>query len=186
MPDQSYDFGRIERVQADAVGVPGQRRFRLRARDERQFALIWVEREQIQALGLALEQLLTQVQLQRHERPVKADPGGPLDDFVGSPAVEFTAGRIGLGYDEERDLAVLELTDIEQNLADEESQPASPETVTLVIRFGRAQAAALRDQCQATLQAGRPRCPLCGAPMAADGSHFCIRANGHAHRSGEG
>jgi uncharacterized repeat protein (TIGR03847 family) len=186
MAEGSYDFGSVERVQADAVGVPGQRRFRLRARTDVEYALVWVEREQIQALGLALEQLLTQVQLQRRDRPVEGDPGGPLDDFPMAPTVEFTAGRMGLGYDGERDLAVLELVDIEQNLADEEDEEenaeeaASPETATLVIRFTRAQAVALREQCERTLSAGRPRCHLCGAPMEADGSHFCIRANGHA------
>jgi uncharacterized repeat protein (TIGR03847 family) len=182
MAERSYEFGRVDLVQADAIGVPGQRRFRLRARAGGQYALVWVEREQIQALGLALEQLLTQVQVQYHQRPVKADPGGPLDDFPMTPTVEFTAGRIGLGYDSEHDLAVLELTDIEQNLADqEEAAERAAEAVTLVIRFSRGQAAALRDQCEATLAAGRPRCHLCGAPMAPDGSHFCIRANGHAH-----
>jgi uncharacterized repeat protein (TIGR03847 family) len=184
MADQTNDIGSADRVQADAVGVPGQRRFRLRARAADAFALVWLEREQIQALGLAIEQLLTQVQVQRRERPAPADPGGPLDDFPPQPTLEFTAGRIGLGYDGERDLAVLELVDIEQNLEDDEENQEDdaekrPEPATLVVRFTRPQAAALRDQCEATLQAGRPRCPLCGAPMAADGEHFCIRRNGH-------
>jgi uncharacterized repeat protein (TIGR03847 family) len=184
MADQTNDLGSADRVQADAVGVPGQRRFRLRARSADGFALVWLEREQMQALGLALEQLLAQVQLQRRERPVQGDPGGPLDDFPPQPTLEFTAGRIGLGYDGERDLAVLELLDIERNLEDEEEESQAeegrrPETATLVVRFTRPKAAALREQCEATLQAGRPRCPLCGAPMAADGEHFCIRRNGH-------
>lgn len=182
MAERSYEFGRVDLVQADAIGVPGQRRFRLRARTGGQYALVWVEREQIQALGLALEQLLTQVQVQYRQRPVQPDPGGPLDDFPMTPTIEFTAGRMGLGYDSEHDLAVLELTDIERNLADqEETEEHAVEPVTLVIRFSRGQAAALRDQCEATLAAGRPRCHLCGAPMGPDGSHFCIRANGHVH-----
>jgi uncharacterized repeat protein (TIGR03847 family) len=152
-----------------------------------------VEREQIQALALAVEQILTQVQLQRRERPVPPDAGAPLGDFPLSPAFEFTAGRIGIGYDEESDLAVLEMTDIQANLDDDESEtgddrPASDDDediITLVVRFTRSQAAALREQCEGTLMAGRPRCPLCGAPMGADGVHFCVRANGHAHSTQE-
>lgn len=183
MADGTQDYGRVERVQADAVGVPGQRRFRLRARTATEYALLWVEREQTQALAAALEQLLAQAQLRRRERAPTADPGGPVDDFPAIPTLEFTVGRIALGYDEERDLAVLELTDIERNLADEATgRAAESEEVTLVVRFSRPQALALRDQCEATLAAGRPRCPLCGAPMGRDGEHFCIRANGHAHQ----
>jgi uncharacterized repeat protein (TIGR03847 family) len=182
MADGTNDFSVVDRVEADAVGVPGQRRFRLRARTADQFAQLWVEREQTQALGLALEQLLAQVQVRRQERPVAADAGGPLNDFPPTPTVEFTVGRLGIGYDDERDLIVLQVTDIEQIAAGEEDEePAErPDMPTLVIRFTRAQAAALREQCEATLAAGRPRCPLCGAPMGAEGQHFCIRANGHA------
>lgn len=195
MAERAEDFGPVDLVQADAVGVPGNRRFRLRARAGADFALIWVEREQVQALALALEQLLAQVQLQRQERPVAADAGHILDDFPPSPRLEFTAGRMGLGYDEERDLAVLELTDIQANLDDDDDEeealpglPApddTPDVLTLTLRFRRGQAAALKEQCETTLKAGRPRCPLCGAPMAADGSHFCIRANGHAPTSSQ-
>lgn len=184
MAERNYDFGQVVRVHADAVGVPGSRRFRLRARTAVEFAIVWVEREQIQALALALEQLLAQVQVQRRERRPAADPGGVPDDFPPSALVEFTAGRIGLGYDEENDLAVLELTDIEANLEEEEGRDA-PEAATLVVRFTRPQAVALKEQCEATLNAGRPRCPLCGAPMASDGGHFCVRANGHAKSSQE-
>lgn len=185
------DFGLVDRVQADAVGVPGQRRFRLRARRGAEFALLWVEREQVQALGIALEQLLAQVQVQRRERPVTADPGAAQDDFPPTPTVEFTVGRIGLGYDEEHDLVVLELTDIEQNLAEEpgDEPEQSSADASLALRFNRQQAVTLKEQCEATLSAGRPRCPLCGAPMGPEGAHFCIRANGHnrgAMQSGQG
>ena len=192
MAERTEDLGRVDLVQADAVGVPGSRRFRLRARTGTDWALIWVEREQVQALALAIEQLLTQVQLQRREKAAVADTGGPLDNFPLSPRLEFTAGRMGLGYDEEHDLAVLELTDIESNLEDDDTEAEDDDEpkrdapdverdgLTLVIRFTRAQAAALKEHCETTLQAGRPRCPLCGAPMGADGAHFCVRANGHA------
>jgi uncharacterized repeat protein (TIGR03847 family) len=192
MAERAEDFGPVDLVQADAVGVPGSRRFRLRARAGADFALIWVEREQIQALALALEQLLAQVQLQRQERPVAADAGAILDDFPPTPRFEFTAGQMGLGYDEDGDLAVLELKDIQANLEDDDDEEArpepappddSPDVLTLTLRFRRAQAAALKEQCETTLKAGRPRCHLCGAPMAPDGSHFCIRANGHAPSS---
>ncbi len=188
MAEGAEDFGLVERVQADAVGVPGQRRFRLRARTATDYAQLWVEREQTQALSLALEQLLAQIQMQRSEGKVASDPGASLDDFPPTPTVEFTVGRLGIGYDEDSDLIILQLSNIEQAAEGEEdaepepsslsSQPGVPDVLT--IRFNRPQAVALKEQCDQTLAAGRPRCPLCGAPMGPDGEHFCVRRNGHA------
>jgi uncharacterized repeat protein (TIGR03847 family) len=196
MAARTLDLGPVSLIQADAVGVPGQRRFRLRVRNATDFALLWVEREQTQALALALEQVLAQLQMRRRQRDLKADPGGPLDNFPPTPTIELTVGRMGIGHDEESDLVVLELTDIEQALVDDDDdddddQPTPPDDITrtppneeervatLIARFTRAQALALKEQCEQTLLAGRPRCPLCGAPMGADGAHMCIRANGH-------
>lgn len=188
MAEGEQDFGVVERVTADAVGAPGQRRFRLQARTATTYAVLWVEREQTQALNLALEQLLAQVQMQRREGAVAADPGGPPDDYPPTPTIEFTVGRLGIGYDEDRDLIILQLTNIDAATKEDDAveeapvpsgEPAAPEA--LIIRFTRAQAAALKEQCEATLSAGRPRCPLCGAPMGADGEHFCVRRNGHQH-----
>jgi uncharacterized repeat protein (TIGR03847 family) len=182
MAGDTIDFGVVERVQIDAVGVPGQRRFRLRARTATRSAQLWIEREQAQAIGQALEQLLAQIQTQRGEPATVADAGGPLDDFPMTPTVEFTVGRLGIGHDDDHDLVVLQISNIEQSVEPESDLPSTePAAVVaaLVVRFTRPQAAAVRAQVEATLSAGRPRCPLCGVPMGANGEHLCIRANGH-------
>lgn len=183
MAQEARDLGHVERITADAVGVPGARRFRLRARTATDYAQLWVEREQTQGLMVAIERLLAQVQVRRRGSAIPPDPDAGVDDYPPTATIEFTVSRIGLGYDEERDLLVLELSDIASNLREEDnpSEPAEDDAVALVVRFTRGQAAALRDQCSTTLAAGRPRCTLCGAPMAADGAHFCIRSNGHRH-----
>lgn len=189
MAGEAVDFGVVERVQVDAVGVPGQRRFRLRARTATESAVLWIEREQAQAIGLAIEQLLAQVQVQSAGARVTPDPGGPLDDFPMTSTLEFTVGRLGIGYDESNDLVVLQLSNIEEAV-EPEADPLGIEpvegVVSLIIRFSRAQAAAVREQVDATLSAGRPRCPLCGTPMGADGEHMCVRRNGHAKGAIEG
>lgn len=185
MAGESVDFGVVERVQVDAVGVPGQRRFRLRARTATESAVLWIEREQAQAIGLAIEQLLAQVQVQTGAQPLPADAGGPLDDFPMTATVEFTVGQLGIGYDDGKDLVVLQLSNIEEAVELEvEPEPLdiepAPSVASLIIRFSRSQAAAVREQVDATLSAGRPRCPLCGVPMGSDGEHMCVRRNGHA------
>ena len=42
---------------------------------------------------------------------------------------------------------------------------------------GQSQVAALSIKIMEVVAAGRPRCPLCGAPM--EGKHVCPAANGH-------
>ena len=45
------DFGLVDAVDADAVGPPGQRHFRLRARTGDQYASLWLEKEQLNEIG---------------------------------------------------------------------------------------------------------------------------------------
>ena len=61
MAGQVYDFDRVHRLDPDAVGVPGQRHFRIVVQNEQNTAFLWLEKEQLQALGLAVDQLLTPV-----------------------------------------------------------------------------------------------------------------------------
>src|SRR5215207_6720 len=53
------EFGPVLRIEADAVGPPGRRAFRLLAVRTDASAWLWVEREQLQALAMLIEQLLT-------------------------------------------------------------------------------------------------------------------------------
>ena len=63
MFDAQYAFGPATRLQAEAIGEPGHRTFRLLVEsDDGRAAALWVEKEQLQALGLAVEQLLAEFQ----------------------------------------------------------------------------------------------------------------------------
>ncbi len=46
-----HDFGRAELVDAEAIGEPGHRRFRLFARSSYGTASLWLERQQMEALS---------------------------------------------------------------------------------------------------------------------------------------
>ena len=50
-----------ERIQVDAVGEPGDRRFRLLSIVNGQTYVVWMEKQQVHALGLALEQMLARL-----------------------------------------------------------------------------------------------------------------------------
>src|SRR6478609_11670539 len=53
--------GDAVRAMVEAIGEPGQRRFRLVALIDGTTCVIWMEKQQLQALGIALEQVLDQL-----------------------------------------------------------------------------------------------------------------------------
>ena len=61
--DAQYVFGPATRLQAQSIGEPGHRTFRLMVESgDGRAAALWVEKEQLQALGLTVEQLLAEFQ----------------------------------------------------------------------------------------------------------------------------
>src|SRR5882757_4390874 len=97
------EFGPVLRIEADAVGPPGRRAFRLLATREGATAWLWVEREQLQALAMLIEQLLTGLPaLDLRASQVQARGAGEAKEgaAVVPPAVEFKVGQLALGYDE--------------------------------------------------------------------------------------
>jgi uncharacterized repeat protein (TIGR03847 family) len=164
------DFGTAEHVKADAVGEPGRRTFRVRVATAVGAACFWMEKEQLQALGMALDQLLAQLRSNKVGRAAPPAPASESGDFPTSFAHEFRVGRLGLGYDEQRDQLVLLVHDQE---ADLEGPP------TLQVRVTRGKASTLSAEITTTVAAGRPRCPLCGAPLGG-GPHACPGSNGRS------
>ncbi len=84
--------------------------------------------------------------------------------------MEFRCGQVGLGYDEEREQFIV----FAYPAGVAEGDPAAW-TGRLTIGQGRA----LSREIDQIVNAGRPKCPLCGLVM--DGPiHICPRTNGHA------
>ena len=55
-----WDFGRAELLEPEAIGEPGQRRFRLRVQSGDKAASLWMEKEQLAALSFGIRQILEQ------------------------------------------------------------------------------------------------------------------------------
>ena len=51
----SKDLGHLNAFGAEAIGQPGQRRFRLFARSKRGAAFFWMEKEQLNHLSLIID-----------------------------------------------------------------------------------------------------------------------------------
>lgn len=171
-----------QRLRVEAIGEPGQRRFRLLAVVEGETTIVWMEKQQLQALGLALEQMLEQLPDRGPELGASGVPG----DFDADTRRQFRAGRMELGYDEPRDRLVIVAHDINDESEEEDAGDlalASPlddddPEASFACRISREQARELSADAAAVVSAGRPRCTMCGRPMG-PGPHVCPQQNGH-------
>ncbi|MCZ2127867.1 MAG: DUF3090 domain-containing protein [Anaerolineales bacterium] len=171
----NIDVDPCDHITADAIGAPGQRVFYLRAYSENRAYTVIIEKAQLLTLAIGVEQFLGE--LSRKYPNLKEADGDYAEDAMRILPPEnplFRAGEIGLGYDQERDLAVVFAKEL--LLEEQDSEEASQ------IRFWvtRDQLRQLARWGQEVSSRGRPICPQCGQPMEAEG-HFCPKKNGHLH-----
>lgn len=171
MAEAQRDLGPLNSLETEAIGEPGQRRFRLRliAHDEVS-ASLWLEKEQVDSLATAIRRVLAQ-----NQRPGE---GGwpnprPLAVFPLAPDIDFQIARLALGYDESNGAFAL------YAVAIDDTDAPHP---TLRAAFSREQARLFAAQAESTVAAGRPLCPLCDTPLVTgkDEPHLCPPSNGHS------
>lgn len=162
-------FGPIIFVGAESVGIPGQRRFRLKAmRDDGHTAMLWLEKEQLAALGDAIETVLRGEGYEHVPRAADERPEEPV--FPLHADIEFRIGQLSMGlYREDHTIIII-------SIPAAGDEPVSSPGISFAI--GYADAYELREQITRVIAAGRPPCPLCGGPIDPTG-HICPRRNGH-------
>jgi uncharacterized repeat protein (TIGR03847 family) len=101
----------VERITAGAMGPPGQRVFYLQGRKGDQLVTLLVEKQQVQLLAASVVEILARVGKETGQGPPEEEMG--LDEPL---VAEWRAGRLSIGYQEERDLLMLEA----EELLDEE------------------------------------------------------------------
>lgn len=165
-----HNFGPVRRLDADAVGQPGKRTFRLLVTSNEGTACLWLEKEELQALGVAIDQLMARLSGQSEWKMygAPADPYQPAEGFPPEAQVEFKVGQLSLGYESDSGMFVLLVHDSD----DDPEGPASFTCLATAIQMR-----ALGRRISSVVAAGRPRCLLCGDPIDDGGRHFCVRAN---------
>jgi uncharacterized repeat protein (TIGR03847 family) len=163
------DFGLADFADAEAIGEPGQRTFRVRARAGTHHAALWMEKEQLAALGRAISRLLAERSKERASSPPSRVSVGV---FPERPDIELHVVRLGLDFEEEDEHVVV--------LADDREALEQGDTPAFRMEISREHARALVTQIAEAVAAGRPLCPLCGRPLEGDGPHFCPGSNGHS------
>ena len=178
MAEARFEFSSVDAIDAESIGEPGKRTFRVRIRRGDESATLWVEKQQLAALGEAIPRLLEQ--LSSPDSHPDDDPR-PIHYFPDDPTIDFKVGRLALGYAAQEDRLVLVAHDLAGEMEDEEGEEDDDidhDLPTFACRFSREQARALSTSCADAVAGGRPECVLCNRPINPDG-HMCPHANGH-------
>ena len=175
------DLGPVDRITADAIGEPGERTFYIQARAGDELVTVIVEKQQVQLLAASVLELL-------EEAPATETP-------IDEPAMEleqpldprWRAGRLSIGFDQDRDLFMLEVEEFRPDDEDLDLEPDDPRAIpeiepeSIRIWASPAQMLALSRHGAEVASRGRPTCQFCGNPIDAEG-HTCPAMNGHSRR----
>jgi uncharacterized repeat protein (TIGR03847 family) len=170
------EFDPVDDIGAGAFGRPGERTFVIQARKGAAVLSVLVEKEQVRLLAVEASQFLDRIAEEEPEEPPSAlEVGGGAVHEV-EPL--FRARLIGIGYDSERGLVLIELREDAADEDDEDPPPPPDEAEGRIARLyaTRAQIRVMMRNGVAAVEGGRPHCPLCDFPMNPDG-HICPRWN---------
>lgn len=168
MANLVYEMDGVSRITADAIGVPGHRTFFIQAEQGMDRIELVCEKEQLQALADAIDELLANLEEQFGlARPAELtidetemrirEPVDPL----------FRIGAMGLGYDANRDRILL----VAQELVPEDAGYDPRE-----VRFFATRAQMQMMSAYARVVIGRGRSP----------EQVALQAEVHARRNGHG
>jgi len=202
MPRRRYLFDPPERFVAGTVGRPGERTFFLQARDGTRIVSVVLEKVQVAVLADRLRELLAELERRGVEAVgpetagdaagsgvafeantgttvTPADDTAPLDEPLNEA---FRAGSLTLGWDGELERVLVEARaqseDGEEIDPDEDDDEDEDGPDLLRVRMTADAARSFVARAARIVAAGRPPCPLCGAPLDPQG-HICPRRNGH-------
>jgi uncharacterized repeat protein (TIGR03847 family) len=175
MSAEIIELDDVDGLGAGAVGEPGQRAFYIQARTEQTQLTVLVEKEQVALLAAEAVAFLDKIADDYPELPFDIPS---TQSVLREPTVPlFRARLIGLGFDPERELILLELRERAED-DEEEVVEVDEDDEGYVARIyaTRAQVRAMAARGIEAVAGGRPPCPLCEQPMDPSG-HRCPRWN---------
>jgi uncharacterized repeat protein (TIGR03847 family) len=190
MTRRVFSFDSPDRFVVGAVGQPGQRTFYLQASKGARVVSVGLEKAQVAVLAERLATLL--LALRQGGVSIGEEPVAGSSELEEPVVEEFRVGTLTLGWDGDRERVVIEARELTEDEDDDEDEDEAteddePDLVASDLTEGpdvvRVQleptaALAFASGAVAVVQAGRPPCPNCGAPLDPIG-HFCPRRNGY-------
>ena len=181
MPRQVHLFERPIRFVAGTVGQPGERTFYLQASDETgRTVSVALEKAQVQVLADRMNELIDEVAGRVDAVIPSVADVDDLEPLTAPIDEEFRVAAMGLAWDGSAEAVVVEAVAAGDEPIDEEAilsdSDEGPDALRVTITPMAARAFVARAR--RVVAAGRPPCPLCGAPLDPQG-HICPRRNGH-------
>jgi len=196
---EPIELDQVDALGAGAVGEPGARAFYLQARTGDAQLTVLVEKEQVALLATEAVAFLDRIADEFPEEPIALTP---MTAELREPTVPlFRARLIGLGFDPERELVLIELRERASDDDDEQGDEEDDEVAALEAALAaidependpeneeegegyvariyatRSQVRAMAARGAMAVTGGRPLCPLCDQPMDPAG-HRCPRWN---------
>ena len=167
----------VDALGAGAIGEPGARVFYIQADKRGSRLTVLVEKEQVALLAQEAVAFLDRIADDHPEPPAESALLHPSVAQVTEPAVPlFRARMIGLGFEPDRGLVLIELRERAEDEDAEEEDDDTDDGYVARIFATRAQVRAMAARGSEAVQSGRPACPLCEFPMDPAG-HICPRWN---------
>jgi len=159
------EFTQVTKFVAETFGEPGMRTFRINANSGSSNAKIWLEKEQLAELSIAMIQMYRDTK--SSEAGSETPPAGI--EAEGLTNLDFKAIKLAFGHNPDTNLFIVDAHDPE----DQNDEP------TVRIWISRDITNTFAKKGLEIVSAGRPLCQLCGNPVDPSG-HYCERRNGHS------
>ncbi len=187
MDSAQNNFGEVERIHTEAIGVAGKRIFRILIDcASRAAATLWLEKEQVYGLSMAMKKM---AETKGQEEPRSSDAdfpdishAAPLSD---PGLLEFRVSRLGLAYGPGKDRVTVffydERDEVAREEVDEEGEefPSdAPGSAALQVSLAQAQADEFIAQSLDACASGRGTDALSRHAMVATGK-VDPNTNGH-------
>ena len=160
-----HEFVALDWVSVESIGSPGSRYFRILLQSGIWSACLWLEKEQLHSLGIGILKFLSKTEFPDPFIIRRDSKQSEQSSF----SVEFKIGHVTLTQNPNDELLNLSISRADQE---------ETEIPSIQHRISLKQLEGLAQEAFHVLNAGRPRCPLCHAPIGTAG-HQCLRTNGH-------
>ena len=164
-------MGSLSRVEAESIGEPGRRTFKLLLDAGNAHCTLWLEKEQLYQLGIHLRDAVESLTEEERGHESQRRDGGWSGE---GEEVDFKVGEMGLSHDKQTNSFYILAFERENP----ESEAGSESPISTSFWISLVQATTLAEDALRICAAGRPLCFLCGQPIDPDG-HVCPRSNGH-------
>jgi uncharacterized repeat protein (TIGR03847 family) len=122
-----YEFGSVDFITVGTIGPPGQRVFHLQAKQDDDLLTLIIEKEQASALAETILALIEKIQ-EDLDLPTDELNLQQLDLALLEPILPvFRVAQMGLGYDDNKDVLILVVSELLPEDAETEPRHARPD-----------------------------------------------------------